>query len=171
MEEYDETGLKNILMRWYNVDFKHKVNFPETFNEMPAHQSANRTWKVPMDYEEVARRLLGETDNDGQNVLPAEIIRFFSEIVESASNRFANLQKQVDDYEHHIRVLERAVEISKAPNLHQDQTGCFGRRTGSFIGPNREEEAATMSSRSKGNRRRSNASVDPGPIKHEVILH
>ena len=65
----------------------------------------------------VARRLLGESDNDGPNVLPAEIIRFFSEIVESASNQFADLQKQVDDNEHHIKVLERAVENGKAPNF------------------------------------------------------
>jgi hypothetical protein len=117
MEEYDEARMKNILVLWYNVDFKHKLNFPETFNEVPAHQSANRIWRAPMDDEEVARRLLGESDNDGPNVLPAEIIRFFSEIVESASNQFADLQKQVDDNEHHIKVLERAVENGKAPNF------------------------------------------------------
>ena len=117
MEEYDEARMKNILMRWYNVDFKHKLNFPETFNEVPAHQSANRIWRTPMDYEEVARRFLGESDNVGPNMLPAEIIRFYSEIVESASNQFADLQKQVDDNEHHIKVLERAMEIDKAPNF------------------------------------------------------
>jgi hypothetical protein len=53
--------MKNILLRWYNVEFKHKLNFPETFNTVPAHQSANRIWRMPMDYAEVARRLLGET--------------------------------------------------------------------------------------------------------------
>jgi hypothetical protein len=111
--------MKNILVRWYNVDFKHKLNFPETFNAVPAHQSANRIWRTPMDYEEVARRLLGETENDGPNVLPAEIIRYYSEIVELASKQFADLQKQVDDNEHHIKVLERAVENGKAPNFLQ----------------------------------------------------
>jgi hypothetical protein len=72
-----------------------------------------------MDYEEVARRLLGEKDNDGPNVLPAEIIEYFSEVVELASEQFADLQKQVDDNEHHIKVLERAVENVKAPNFLQ----------------------------------------------------
>jgi hypothetical protein len=117
MEEYDESRMKNILMRWYNVDFKHRLNFPETFNVVPAHQSANRIWRMPMDYEEVARRLLGETDNVGPNVLPAEISRFYSEVVELASKQFADLQKQVDDNEHHIEVLERAVENGKPPNF------------------------------------------------------
>jgi hypothetical protein len=32
---------------------------------------------------------------------------------ESASNQFADLQKQVDDNEHHIKVLDRAVETAK----------------------------------------------------------
>jgi hypothetical protein len=74
MQEYDETRLKNILLRWYNVGFKHRLNFPETFNAVPAHQSGNRIWRLPMDYEEVARQLLRDTDNDGLNVFPAEII-------------------------------------------------------------------------------------------------
>jgi hypothetical protein len=69
MEEYDETHMKNILALWYIVDFKHKLNFPETFNEVPPHQLANRIWRAPMDYEEVARLLLGESDSDGPNVL------------------------------------------------------------------------------------------------------
>ena len=117
IQEYDETRMKNILLRWYNVEFKHRLNFPDTFNAVPAHQSANRIWRLPMDYEEVARRLLRDTDNDGPNVLPAEIIRYYSEIVELASEQFAALQKQVDDNEHHINVLERAVENGKTPNF------------------------------------------------------
>ena len=117
MEEYDESRMKKILMRWYNVDFKHRLKFPETFNTVPVHQSANRIWRIPMDYEEVARRLLGETDNVGPNILPAKISRFYSEVVELASKQFADLQKQVDDNEHHIKVLERAVENGKPPNF------------------------------------------------------
>ena len=117
MEEYDKIRMKNILLRWYNVEFKHKLNFPDTFNAVPAHQSANRIWRLPMDYEEVARRLLGEKDNDGPNVLPAEIIEYFSEVVELASEQFADLQKQVDDNEHHTKVLERALENGKPPNF------------------------------------------------------
>ncbi len=34
-----------------------------------------------------------------------------------ASEQFADLQKQVDDNEHHLKVLERAVENDKAPNF------------------------------------------------------
>jgi hypothetical protein len=77
IQEYDETRMKNILLWWYNVEFKHRLNFSENFNAVPAHQSANRIWRLPMDYEEVARRLLRYTDNDGPNVLPAEIIRYY----------------------------------------------------------------------------------------------
>jgi len=117
IQEYDETRMNNILLRWYNVEFKHRLNFPDTFNAVPAHQSANRIWRLPMDYEEVARRLLGEKDNDGPNVLPAEIMEYFSEVVELASEQFADLQKQVDDNEHHIKVLERALENGKPPNF------------------------------------------------------
>ena len=74
MDEYDETRMKKILLRWYTVEFKHRLIFPETFNAVPAHQSANRIWRLPMEYEELARWLLGETHNDGPNVLPAETL-------------------------------------------------------------------------------------------------
>lgn len=104
-------------MRWFDRDFEYRFNFPEAFNLVPVHQSANRIWGEPMDYEEVANRLLGQRDNVEPNVLPAEIIRFYSEIVESASKKFADLQQQLDDNEHHIKVLERARENGKPPNF------------------------------------------------------
>ncbi len=59
-----------------------------------------------MYYEEVANRLLGQRNNVGPNVLPAEIIRFFSEIVESASKIFADLPQQLDDNKHHWHIKE-----------------------------------------------------------------
>ncbi len=71
----------------------------------------------PMDYEEVAYRLLGQRDNVEPNILPAAIIRLYSEIVESASKKFADLQQQLDDNEHHIKVLDKACEHVKPPNF------------------------------------------------------
>ncbi len=70
-----------------------------------------------MNYDEVARRLLGESENDGPSQLPAEIIRYFADIVEFSSGKFADLQTRIDDNEHHIQVLERAKECSKAPHF------------------------------------------------------
>jgi hypothetical protein len=70
-----------------------------------------------MHYEEVARRLLGESENDGSNQLPAEIVRYFSDVVEFSSKKFADLQTRIDDNEHHIQVLEKAKESSRTPHF------------------------------------------------------
>lgn len=117
VEEYDEERMREIQKRWYHVDFEYKFNFPEGFDTVPAHQSANRIWMRPMDYEEVGHRLLGTKDNVEPNILPETIIRFYSEIVESASNKFADLQQKIDDNEHHIKVLHSARERGKPPNF------------------------------------------------------
>jgi hypothetical protein len=49
----------------------------------------NRIWRLPFDYhdEEVALLLLGKTDNDGPNVLPAGIIIYRQDDVELASQQ------------------------------------------------------------------------------------
>ena len=117
IEEYSEDRMRDILMQWFICDFKFRFNFPETFNAVPAHQSANRIWRLPMSYEEVSYRLLGQRDNVEPNVLPAAIIRWYSEIVESASKKFADLQQQLDDNEHHIKVLDKARENDKPPKF------------------------------------------------------
>ena len=117
IDEYDEDRMRDILRRWFSRDFAYRFNFPEAFNLVPAHQSANIIWRRPMDYEEVAYRLLGQRDNVEPNVLPDAIIRLFSEIVESASKKFADLQQQLDDNEHHIKVLDKAREHGKPPNF------------------------------------------------------
>ena len=85
IETYDEQRRKSIFQRWYNVDFKGKFSFPEPFNTVPIHHLPDRIWIRPMDYDEVARRLLGESENDGPSQLPAEIIRYFADIVEFSS--------------------------------------------------------------------------------------
>jgi len=117
IEYYDEARMGNILLRWYRVDFAYRLKFPEEFDKVPAHHSADRIWSMPMTYEEVGRRLLGEDDDVGPNQLPAAIIRCYSEIVDYASKKFADLQERLDDNEHHIGVLERAKENGKTPNF------------------------------------------------------
>jgi hypothetical protein len=77
IEEYDEERMLDIQKRWYSIDFEHKFNFPECFVTVPAHHSANRIWMSPMDYEEVAYRLLGTKDNVEPNLLPEPIIQFY----------------------------------------------------------------------------------------------
>ena len=109
--------MRSILFRWYCVDFKYKFNFPESFNTVPVLQTANRIWTQPMDYEEVAYRLLGQRDNVGPSLLPEAIIRFYMEVVESASSKFADLQQKLDDNEHHIKVLYTAHVNGKPPEF------------------------------------------------------
>jgi len=117
VEEYNEERMRSILFRWYSVDFKYKFSFSDSFNTVPVHQSANRIWTQPMAYEEVAYRLLGQRDNVGPNLLPEAIIRYYSELVESASSKFADLQQKLDDNEHHIKVLLKARVNGKPPNF------------------------------------------------------
>ena len=117
VEEYDEEKMREIQKRWYHVDFEYKFNFPESFETVPAHQSANRIWMSPMDYEEVGYRLLGTKDNVEPNLLPEAIIQFYTEIVEFASNKYADLQQKLDDNEHHIKVLHFAREKGNPPKF------------------------------------------------------
>ena len=70
-----------------------------------------------MAHEEVCSWLLGEVDNVRPNQLPAAIIQCHSEIVDYVSKKFADLQEQLDDYKHHICVLNRAKENEKTPNF------------------------------------------------------
>lgn len=58
-----------------------------------------------------------EKDNVGPDKIPAEIIQYFSDIVDFASTKFADLQTDVDGNEHHIKVLERAKESGKPPKF------------------------------------------------------
>ena len=117
IDEYDKDRMRDILSRWYNIDFAYRLDFPEEFGTVPAQHSADKIWRVPMAHEEVCRWLLGEEDNVSPNQLPAAIIRCYSKIVDYASKKFADLQKRLDDNEHHICVLERAKENGKTPNF------------------------------------------------------
>ena len=68
-----------------------------------------------MSYKEVSYRLLWplcQRDNVEPNVLPAAIIHWHLEIVESASNKFADLEQQLNDNEHHIKVWTRHVRTT-----------------------------------------------------------
>jgi hypothetical protein len=167
-------------MRWYNVDFKHMLKFTKTFNEVPAHRLANRTWRAPMDYEEVARRRLGETDNDGPNVLPAKFSRFFSELsnqqainlpicrsrwtIMSTTSKFWKAQWRS------AKLLICTATNQDASDVEQEassaQTGKRKRR----LCPAEAKataDAPTPPSATECEDRES----DPGPIKHEVTLH
>lgn len=115
MDSYDSNRLMDILKQWYVIDINSRLEFPESFNVVPAQFSANKIWSAPMPYLEISRRLLGERENVGTNQLPPEIIRYFSEIVEFSSKQFVDLQQQLIDNEHHIQVLTKAKEDGKVP--------------------------------------------------------
>jgi len=58
------------------------------------------------DYNDVGRRLLVQIENDGPDQLPPAIIQYFKEIVDFASNKFADLRQQLSHDEHHYSVLK-----------------------------------------------------------------
>ena len=74
-----------------HVNLLFNFKFPENLNEVPVISVNKSLWVNPMDYGEVTKRLLGLKENTGQDQLPQVIINYYNEIVELASNKFANL--------------------------------------------------------------------------------
>ena len=118
-QDYDDQRLEETLKRWYERDIMFRFKFPENYNQVPTIDSADQAWAKPMDYNDVARRLLGRIENDGPDQLPPAIIQYFEEIVDFASNKFADLRQQLSHNEHHYSVLKRAKDEGKLPHFLQ----------------------------------------------------
>ena len=117
MDEQDIERLKTLIKSWYDVEFEFRLKFPEHFNEVPALYSVNRVWDKPVTYRALGQILRQENSGEGPSQLPEEILRYFNNLVDSASDKFADMQKRLNDNEHHINVLERAKAIDKIPNF------------------------------------------------------
>lgn len=118
-QDYDNQRLEKTLKQWYERDIMFRFDFPEDFNQVPSIDSADQAWAKPMDYNDVAGRLLGRTENDGPDQLPPAIIQYFTEIVDFASKKFADLREQLSHNEHHFTVLKRVKDEGKLPHFLQ----------------------------------------------------
>jgi hypothetical protein len=118
-QDYDDQRLEKTLKQWYERDIMFRFDFPEDFNQVPSIDSADQAWAKPMDYNDVAGRLLGRTENDGPDQLPPAIIQYFTEIVDFASKKFADLREQLSHNEHHFTVLKRVKDEGKLPHFLQ----------------------------------------------------
>ena len=118
-QEYDNQRLEETLKLWYVRDIMFRFNFPENYNQVPSSDSADQAWVKPMDYNDVAGRLLGLIENEGQDQLPPAIIQCYEEIVDLASNKFADLRQQLSHNDHHYSVLKRAKDEGKLPHFLQ----------------------------------------------------
>ena len=109
----------------YHVNLHFNFNFQENFNEVHATSVNKSLWFHPMDYGEVAQRLLGLKENTGQDQLPPAIINSYNEIVEFASNKFADLQRNLIYNDHHFEVLKslrQPVFVSFLPSIYSLET-------------------------------------------------
>ena len=94
-----------------------KFKFSDNFEKVPATSVNESLWLQPMDYGEVAERLLGLKENTGQDQVPPAIIDYYNEIVRFASNKFADLQQSLIYNDHHLEVLKTAKDDGKRPKF------------------------------------------------------
>jgi hypothetical protein len=107
--------VNDVLKKWYSQDIQFTFKFPENFMEVPATSANERIWLKSMEYEQVSRRLLEIEENTGQDQVPPPIIQYYKDIVDFASNKFAELQQQLITNEYHLNVLTKARDEGKLP--------------------------------------------------------
>ena len=115
--QYGSQRVNDVLKQWYHVKLLFNFKFSENFQNVPATSVNESLWLQPMDYGEVAERLLGLKENTGEDQLPPAIIEYYREIVEFASNKFADLQRNLVYNEHHLEVLKKAKDNGKLPHF------------------------------------------------------
>lgn len=115
----DEERIKQALLRSFDIDVNFRFSFPENFAMVPSVESANKIWRKPMDYRDLARRLRKEHENTGPNEIPESIFLCFEETVEFARGKVASVQHRLRENEHHTEVLSRAKANGKIPRFLQ----------------------------------------------------
>jgi hypothetical protein len=114
-KDYGSQRVNDALKKWYSRDIRFTFQFPENFMEVPATSANERIWLKSMEYEQVSRRLLEIEENTGQDQVPPPIIQYYKDIVDFASNKFAELQQQLITNEYHLNVLTKARDEGKLP--------------------------------------------------------
>jgi len=107
--------IAEIFSKIYDVEEDICLEFPSHFQRIPGHMVANRMWEEPLSFQDVSDRLLGNTANDGNNRIPENILAYFAEMVDVASQKITELLIQFDDNEHHFDILDQATESQKIP--------------------------------------------------------
>jgi hypothetical protein len=74
-----------------------------------------KIWLKAIDYENVARRFLEIEEDTGQDQLQPTIIQYYKDIMDFASNKFAEIQQQLITNEYHLKVLTNARDEGKRP--------------------------------------------------------
>jgi hypothetical protein len=99
-----------VLNKGYNRNIQFTFEFPENFKKVPATSANEKIWLKDMDYKNVARRFIEIEEKTGQDQLPPTIIQYYKDIVDFASNKFAEVQHLLITNEYHLKVLTKARE-------------------------------------------------------------
>lgn len=107
---------ERIQNKWYNVRDDFLFPFAERFQSVPEF-SGGPLWASPMPKQEVVNRLFGRIPNEGEDQIPAEVITYFTDLVQFASSEFADLQQRLANNEYHLERLLGFRSRNEVPNF------------------------------------------------------
>jgi hypothetical protein len=107
--------MENIFHRWYYVDAEFEHSFPDHFRVVPTANASDRLWRSGMNVKDVINRLLGKVDNDSHDNLIQPIMVYYNDVMETATNMFADLRRRFQLNKHHLEVLRKMKSNGKIP--------------------------------------------------------
>jgi hypothetical protein len=107
--------MESIFHKWYyvNADFEH--DFPDHFRVVPTANASDRLWRTAMNAKCVVGRLQGRIDNNSHDNLIQPIMVYFNDVMEMATDKFADLRRRFQLNKHHLEVLRKMKSNSKIP--------------------------------------------------------
>ena len=76
-------------------------------------ETASRICCKAMDHKEVKRRLFGNAENSGQEIIPEHNLKCFTDIVDFTEEKIKTLLGRIVDNNHHISVLSQNKDSGK----------------------------------------------------------
>ena len=107
--------MESIFHRWYYVDADFEHNFPEHFRAVPTANASDRLWRTGLNVKDVINRLLGKVDNDLHDNLIQPIMVYYNDVMEMATNMYADLRRRFQLNKHHLEVLRKMKSNGKIP--------------------------------------------------------
>ena len=107
--------MESIFHRWYYVDADFEHNFPEHFRAVPTANASDRLWRTGMNVKDVINRLLGKVNNDSHDNLIQPIMVYYNDVMEMATNMYADLRRRFQLNMHHLEVLRKMKSNGKIP--------------------------------------------------------
>ena len=107
--------MESIFHRWYYVDADFEHNFPEHFRAVPTANASDRLWRTGMNVKDVINRLLGKVNNDSHDNLIQPIMVYYNDVMEMATNMYADLRRRFQLNKHHLEVLRKMKSNGKIP--------------------------------------------------------